>query len=63
MMLKPLMSFLKRQTNLSFLYRNARKFNIKTKILVVSSLIQCHFDYTCSSSYSGLSKNEAQNAA
>ena len=56
MMLKPLMSFLKRQTNLSFLYRNARKINIKTKILVVSSLIQCHFDYTCSASYSGLSK-------
>ena len=53
----------KRQTSLSFLYRNARKFNIKTKKLVVSSLIQCHFDYTCSASYSGLSKNEVQNAA
>ena len=29
---------------------------MKTKKCVVSSLIQCHFDYTCSASYSGLSK-------
>ena len=29
---------------------------MKTKKLLVSSLIQCHFDYTCSAWYSGLSK-------
>ena len=40
----------------NFLYRNANKFNMKTKQLLVSALIQCHFDYGCSSWYSGLSK-------
>ena len=39
-----------------FLYRNANKFNMKTKQLLVSALIQCHFDYGCSSWYCGLSK-------
>ena len=46
----------KTSNKLKFLYRNARKFNMKTKQLLVSSLIQCHFDYTCSAWYSGLSK-------
>ena len=41
---------------LMFLYWNARMFNMKTKKLLVSSLIQCNFDYTCSAWYSGLSK-------
>ena len=39
-----------------FLYRNANKFIMKTKQLLVSALIQCHFDYGCSSWYCGLSK-------
>ena len=39
-----------------FMYRNANKLNMKTKQLLVSALIQCHFDYGCSSWYSGLSK-------
>ena len=39
-----------------FLVRNANKFNVKTKQLLVSTLIECHFDYGCSSWYSGLSK-------
>ena len=41
---------------LKFLYRNTRSFNLKTKKLLVSALIQCHFDYACSSWYSGLTK-------
>ena len=39
----------------TFLYRNSRKFNIKQQRLVVSSLIQCNFDYTGSAWYSRLS--------
>ena len=39
-----------------FLYRNARNFDRKTKKLLVSALIQCHFDYACTSWYSGLTK-------
>ena len=46
----------KTSNKLKFLYRNARKFNMKTKKL--SSLIQCNFDYTCSAWYSGLSKKK-----
>ena len=45
----------KTSNKLKFLYRNARKFNMKTTKLLVSSLIQCHFDYTCSAWYRGLS--------
>ena len=39
-----------------FLYRNARDFNLDIKKLLVSALIQCHFDYACSAWYSGLTK-------
>ena len=46
----------KSSNKLKFLYRNTRKFNLKTKKLLVSALIQCHFDYSCSAWYSGLSK-------
>ena len=38
------------------LYRNAGKCNLSTKKLLISALIQCHFDYTCSAWYNGLSK-------
>ena len=46
----------KSSNKLKFLYRNAGKFNIETKKLLISALIQCHFDYTCSAWYNGLSK-------
>jgi len=45
----------KSSNKLKFLYRNARNFDLNTKKLLVSALIQCHFDYACSSWYSGLS--------
>ena len=46
----------KSSNKLTFLYRNAGKFNLETKKLLISALIQCHFDYTCSAWYNGLSK-------
>ena len=46
----------KNSNKLKFLYRNAGKFNLKTKKLLISALIQCHFDYTCSAWHNGLSK-------
>ena len=39
-----------------FLYRNAKQFDLKTKKLLVSALIQCQFDYACTSWYCGLTK-------
>ena len=46
----------KSSNKLKFLYRNAGKFNLKKTKPLISALIQCHFDYTCSACYSGLSK-------
>ena len=46
----------KSSNKLKFLYRNAGKLNLETKKLLISALIQCHFDYTCSAWYNGLSK-------
>ena len=45
----------KSSNKLKFLYRNAGKFNLETKKLLISALIQCRFDYTCSAWYNGLS--------
>lgn len=42
---------------LKFLYRQSRLLDTKTKQLLCSALIQCHFDYSCSSWYEGLSKH------
>ena len=39
-----------------FLYRNAKQFDLKKKKLLVSALIQCQFDYACTSWYCGLTK-------
>ena len=39
-----------------FLYRKTRNFDLKTKKLLVSALIQCHFDYGCSSWYCGITQ-------
>ena len=41
---------------LKFLCRNTRNFDLKTKKQLVLALIQCHFDYPCSSWYSDLPK-------
>ena len=46
----------KSSNKLKFLYRSAGKFNLITKQLLISALIQCHFHYTCSAWYNGLSK-------
>ena len=46
----------KSSNKLIFLYRNAGKCNLKTKQLLIPALIQCHFDYTRSAWYNGLSK-------
>ncbi|MGL1888436.1 MAG: reverse transcriptase family protein [Reichenbachiella sp.] len=39
---------------LKFLYRNTRNLDRKTKSMLTSALIQCHFDYGCAMWYSGL---------
>ena len=33
---------------IKFLYSNTRSFNQRTKGMLASALIQCHFDYACS---------------
>ena len=35
----------KSTNTLTFLYRNARSLDRRTKTLLTSALIQCHFDY------------------
>lgn len=47
----------KANAKLMFLYRKSSFLNRYTKQLLVSSLIQCHFDYACASWYLGLSQN------
>ena len=46
----------KSNNKLKFLYRKARNLDQHTKKLLVSALIQCHFDYACASWYTGLTK-------
>lgn len=46
----------KANVKLKILYRICSFLNRYTKQLLVSSLIQCHFDYTCASWYLGLSQ-------
>ena len=46
----------KANSRLKFLYRKGRYLNDYTKKLLVSALIQCHFDYGCSFWYTALSK-------
>ena len=55
----------KTNSKLQFLYRKGKFLSMHAKKLLVSSLIQCHFDYSCSYWYSGLSKksqNKLQSA-
>lgn len=47
-----------------FIYTHAKQFDLKTKKLLVSALIQCYFDYACTSWYTGLTKkNKVQVAS
>ena len=47
-------------SRLKFLYRQARFLDLKCKMSLCSSLIQCHIDYASSAWYSGLSKSFKQ---
>ena len=47
----------KGNARLNFLYRKQIFLNFKTKKLLVTLMIQCHFDYTCSFWYPGLSQS------
>ena len=38
---------------IKFLYRNAKNLDKKTKMLLTSALVQCHFDYGSSMWYTG----------
>ena len=41
---------------LKFLYRHKKHLDVKCRQLLSSALIQCYFDYACSSWYAGLTK-------
>ncbi|KAL4240342.1 hypothetical protein ACF0H5_001132 [Mactra antiquata] len=41
---------------LKFLYRNNNCLDFNTRKILCSALLQCHFDYSCSSWYEGISK-------
>jgi hypothetical protein len=47
----------KANSKLKFLNRKSKFLNFNTKKLLVSALIQCHYDYGCSVWYSGLNQN------
>ena len=50
-------SIITKSTNkLQFLYRNARSLDSKSKAVLTSDLIQCHFDYASAIWYSGLTQ-------
>ena len=45
-------------SRLKFLYRNcSRNLNSSTRLTLSTALIQCYFDYSCSSWYGGLNKS------
>ena len=44
-------------TRLKFLYRNGSWLNTRSRLTLSSALIQCYFDYCCSSWYSSLGKS------
>ena len=46
----------KANSRLKFLYRKSKFLTMHTRKLLVSSLIQCHFDYSCSFWYPGLTQ-------
>ena len=45
---------------LKFLYRHSNILNLKARKTLCSALIQCYFDYSCSSWYMGLTKGSKQ---
>ena len=47
----------KANSRLKFLYRYKDMLNFSSRKTLCSALIQCHFDYSCSSWYPGISKN------
>ena len=50
-------SIITKSTNkLKFLYRNVRSLDSKSKAMLTSALIQCHFDYASAIWYSGLTQ-------
>ena len=44
-------------TRLKFLYRNGSWLNTRSRLTLSSALIQCYFDYCCSSWHSSLAKS------
>ena len=46
---------------LKFLYKQCSFLDEKLRESVCLTLVQCHLDYTCSSWYSGFSKNLKKN--
>ena len=46
----------KGNSRLKFLYRQAKYLNTRSRKLLTSALILCHFDYACSAWHSGLQK-------
>ena len=48
------------KANLNFYKEKGRYLNVYTKKLLVSALIQCHYDYACSSWCLGLTKQTKQ---
>merc|ERR1711888_325942 len=46
----------KANTRLKFLYRNKNLLNFQCRKILCTALIQCHFDYSCSSWYPGMNK-------
>ena len=47
-------------SRLKFLYRNCKNLNSSTRLTLQTALIQCYFDYSCSSWYGGLNKTLKQ---
>ena len=46
---------------LKFLIRKSKFLDLKTRISVVNAIIQCHFDYACSSWFLGVSPSTKPN--
>ena len=44
-------------SRIKFLYRNAKCFDFHTRRILSNALAQCHFDYGCTSWFSGLNCN------
>ena len=44
-------------SRIKFLYRKSTFLNFLTKQMLVSSLVQCHFDYACSYWFNSITKN------